>query len=186
MSHAHQLESKEELFRQIRVASLRKRALLLSGPFVVCALVAYHLVLFWDRVADQSLFQPQVALRWLLTLVFVWVAWRFRGAGVPILRGRKALVFWLMVALLHASFVGPLAEEGLGTSAEGGELSLLLVVPGILVAGVGLFLLSAGTRDETVPSVAKTVVHRRSAGPVSRFVVEAGFLPSLSRRPPPA
>lgn len=186
MANDHHLESRDELFRQLRNATAGRRLVLLSGPAVVLLLAAYHLVLFWDRVADQSLFQPQVALRWLLTLAFLRVAWRFRAAGVPIFRGRRALVFWLMVALLHASFVGPLAEDGRLAGAGGAELSLLFTAPAVLIAGLVLALMTRRVFGGSTVAPATGATKRLDAGPASRFVAQAGFLPTLCRRPPPA
>ena len=186
MSRDNQLESPRELFEQLRDASVRRRLLMLTGPVVIGALVLYHVALFWDRVVSQTLFEPAVGLRWILTLALVWMAWRFRGAGVPLLRGKKALVFWLLVAVLHASFAGPLAVAGSPASLDGSGTALLFVIPATMFAGLVLGLLVSrrnGRSRSIVPSGRR---RRWSTGAPSRFLLEAGLMPSLCRRQPPA
>jgi hypothetical protein len=83
-----------------------------TGLAATLGLVALHLWLFAERLAQGTLAEPGVALRWIaavfLGLALVWL----RCAGVPLLRGRHALVFWLAVLALHAGAAVPGTADG--------------------------------------------------------------------------
>jgi hypothetical protein len=98
------------------------------------ALVIFHIVLFRDRLVGGDLFDPAVALRWLAAVGLVSALEVLRRMGVPLARGRKAFVVWLLVVLLHASGRGvPVAPAQAGT---GVDARLLFVLP--TVVGLGL------------------------------------------------
>ncbi len=114
-------------------AHSRGRRLLvsLSATLLTALLIAFHAVLLWQRVLDLSLFKPVPAIRWLATAALLIGLYRLRRRGVSPLRGRTAIVLWLLVLLLHVSFWGPLpaATSTFEDWAAGG---LLLALPAIL------------------------------------------------------
>jgi hypothetical protein len=169
--------------------NLRLRRLLLVAPSVIASaiLVAYHLVLLWQRLTDLSLLQPAVAVRWIVTVGLLIGLRRMQAAGLPLLWGRRALAFWLLVLLLHVSFLGPLSTEASARGEWSSNAGLALVLP----AAAPLVLLS--TILLTCWLVARTTV--TSSRPLRWLVLSiascehpsrGGWLPSLASRPPPA
>ncbi len=148
------------------------------GLAVAATLVVLHVSILWDRVAQGRLAEPGVALRWLAAVVLIVALLALRRRGVSLLWGRRALVFWLLVLLLHAGAVAP-QEAGSRLAPE----HLLFVVPAAVgPAGLLLVLLLAlVSRALTAPAVslARGAV---CAAPALR----GGFLPALASRPPPA
>jgi len=164
------------------------RRLLPVAPSVIAAaiLVAYHLVLLWQRLADLSLLQPAVALRWIVTVALLIGLRRMHAAGLPLIWGRRALAFWLFVLLLHVSFLGPLSEGATaggdwGTSA-GLELVLPAAAPLVLWSAIvltcWLVVRATGTSAFPLPRLACLTGSREHPS-------RGGWLPSLSSRPPP-
>ncbi len=138
-------------------------------------LVVYHAALFWDRVASLTLLDPAVALRWGVAAALAFGLVRMRRAGVPLLAGRRALIVWTLVALLHAS-MAPGAGAVAATLAETDaglwlalSLSTLVALFGT-AAGASLSRPPCGTPGRLVP-----------ATPAFR----AACLAPLSPRPPP-
>jgi hypothetical protein len=112
------------------------------------ALVVFHLVLFWDQIGDGRLFDPAVAVRWAMSALLLLALTGLRRAGVPILWGRRALVVWVLVALLHwaampAGAVGDIAKGGAQAAQVlfdlpmGGAAALLLAASVMLLASLG-------------------------------------------------
>lgn len=150
------------------------------------ALVAlYHAFLLWQRVADLTLFEPVIAARWLATLVLLLGLFRLHRRGVPLIWGRKALVFWLLVLLLHVSFYGPLAE-GVEASLDIQRAGLMLALPATFVAvamaAVCLALLAAFLGEPALERSATFTPLEAPGGPSLR----TGWTLQLACRPPPA
>jgi len=115
--------------------------MLLSGLLLaaLAAIVALHVALLWDRVVHGRLTDPAVGLRWLGAAVLIGALVALRRLGIPLLWGRRALVFWLLVLLLHMGTVAP-DEPGLLTD----PVQILFVVPAsVAPLGVLLVLLAA-------------------------------------------
>jgi len=167
----------------------RLRRLLPVAPSVIAAaiLVAYHLVLLWQRLADLSLLQPAVALRWIATVALLIGLRRMHAAGLPLIWGRRALAFWLLVLLLHVSFLGPLSEEATAGGDWSTSAGLALVLPAaaplVLLSMIVLTCWLAARLTATSPPSLRFLVSL-TAGPGQRSRI--GWLPSLSSRPPPA
>ena len=148
-------------------------------------LVAFHVLLLWERLVESTLFEPVPAIRWLATLALMLGVYRLHRNGVSLLRGRGALVLWLLVLLLHASFWGPLADPGVTADGWTGS-GLLLALPALTIvlgrlASVIQRLLARLFGQSDLQSL--TPIDWQ-AGRQS-FTVRAGFLPSLACRPPP-
>lgn len=157
-----------------------------SAALLVSILIVFHAVLLWQRVLDLSLFEPVPAIRWLATAVLSAGVYRLHRRGVSLIRGRSALVFWLLVLLLHASFWGPSVESA-STLSELSETGLLLALPAISIV-LGVFtpsirrLLARMLRSPILPDLSGTGETSDSQS----FELLAGLLPVVSSRPPPA
>lgn len=100
-------------------------------------LVFFHAALFWNHIGEGRLLDPAVAARWGIGALLLLALAALRRAGVSLLWGRRALVVWVLVALLHWT-AAPAADGG--TPARGGAMALLLVD---LPAGASVTLLAA-------------------------------------------
>jgi hypothetical protein len=160
-------------------AELLRRPWRWIGVAALLALAAMHGELFLRRLADNSIAEPSVLLRWLGAAVLLGAAqlWR-RTTGRSILTGRSALVFALLVALLHAGLPATPELAGTATVALPGEL---------LVLGLGGLLLAAAA----IASAASSSPGLRRGG-FSRHAERCRAPRSLpcglafSSRPPPA
>jgi hypothetical protein len=166
--------------------STPKRVLaVIAGPALVALMVLYHAFLLWHRVADQTLLEPAIAARWLATLLLLLGLFRLHHRGVPLIWGRKALVFWLLVLLLHVSFYGPLAE-GVEASFDIERAGLMLALPATIVvvalAAVCLALLVGFLGVLAVQSPPTFSLLDAPSGPS----LPAGWTVQLACRPPPA
>jgi len=92
------------------------------------ALALLHALLLWGRLADGTLLKPAVALRWASAIALLATLWALRRRRIPLFRGRRALVLWCLVALLHATAApGALAEPGHGAGPAPDAPSLVPV-----------------------------------------------------------
>ena len=71
------------------------------------ALAVFHARLLWDRLAAGEMLEPAVVLRWSGALALLVGLGLLRGAGVSLVRDRRSVAVWLLVALLHWN-AGPL------------------------------------------------------------------------------
>lgn len=152
-----------------------------AGRFLATGLVAglalFHSQLLWQRIADLTLFEPLVALRWSAAVLLAAGFAYLHRAGVSVLWGHKALILWLLVLLCHAGTVAP---------AEG--VHQALAEPGLLLA-VSLwgFALRAvlgdlGREFGGAPRRARFLPASRLGRPRR----DPRFLEPFSPRPPPA
>ncbi len=101
-----------------RSTNLRRLAGRLAAAGLVVGLALYHGQLLGQRIADLTLLEPLVALRWGAAALLVFGLLHLQRAGVSLVWGRRALILWLLVLLLHAGSVPVvdvqlLAEPGL-------------------------------------------------------------------------
>lgn len=147
-------------------------------------LLVFHAALFWTHLSGGRLFEPAVALRWGIGFLLLGLLAALRRVGVPVLYGRRALVVWVLVALLHVSAAMPATSNSL-TLDDPADITLSLVVlpqaAGIAFAA-GLLLLSAMlARAWRLPApVTVPIRSGRGAGLRSRLV-----RPRLAPRAPP-
>ena len=99
-------------------------------------LVVFHGALLAGRFADASIAHPEVIAQWVAAVLLGLGAVALRRQGRSLVSGRSALVFWLLVLLLHVGFGTGIALTGeeIGSSRE-----LLLLLP------FAAFTLSAAT-----------------------------------------
>jgi len=155
-----------------RVSRFAKPASLVG----VTLLVAFHAWLFAGRLAGGELMEPAVAARWLASAGLVAVLLGLRRAGVPLFHGRRALVFWVLVVLLHWTAT-PLADRGLPVE------ELLVAAPSVLTLMAGSWLLAGGLRRVRPTRPARPSLSRRVPSRVSPTA--QWLLPVLAARPPP-
>jgi len=149
-------------------------------------LVLFHVWLLWKSLSDQSLFEPVIALKWLVAVALLGAVWRLRSTGHLVFRGHRAGVFWLLVLLLHVQLpLTPIAESAVAAASEVTASGWLWALPATVSIGAsfalafGLFLFAAGRALLAVPRPRwRIVVHRRGT-PVT------GSIPALASRPPP-
>lgn len=111
------------------------------GAIAIAGLVVFHAVLLLERLADASIAHPEVLAQWVGALLLGAGAFALRRQGSSLLSGRSALVFWLLVLLLHVGF-------GSGVTVTGGETGssheLLLLLP---LATFAAFAATSGIRE---------------------------------------
>ncbi len=142
----------------------------------VASLVVYHALLLWDRAASLTLLDPAVALRWGAAVALGLGLVRLQRAGVPLLSGRKALVVWSLVALLHAGMAPGIGGLAATLAEADSGLWLALSLSGLL--------LLLGTRT----GASRALLTRATPGPSTPEALpalRAACLAVLSPRPPP-
>jgi hypothetical protein len=150
------------------------------GRLAFWALVAFHAWLLVSHVVGGRPFEAQTVARWLAA-VGVLVGFRaLARLGLPLFSGKRAIVLWLLVILIHCHAVwsADLSQVPLGIPETLGALAQLVGSTGVL--GTLLVVLLA------------TVVRAGRDGRPNGFVpvVVAGLPTSgvvfrFSPRPPP-
>ncbi len=166
--------------RRDEALTLRLRSLV-SGLGLVAAasLVLLHVSILWARITQGRLGEPVIALRWGAALVLLVALLALRRRGVPILWGRRALVFWLLVLLLHAG-TGLPQDPSPRVAPE----QLLFVLPAAAApACVLLVLLVTQLAGAALADRAVVPAHGAAVGVPAR---RRGFRLALASRPPPA
>lgn len=109
-------------------SKIERRRWVLGGlsALAIAGLAAFHAALLAGRLADASIAHPEVLLQWVGALLLGVGAWALRRQGASLVSGRGALVFWLLVLLLHVGFGSGLAPTGEPT---GSSRELLLLLP---------------------------------------------------------
>lgn len=145
----------------------------------IAAIVAYHLWLLLHRLLDSTIAEWPVLSRWLAAAALGGAAWALRHHRRSPLRGRAALVFWLLVLVLH---LGPTPFEA--TAAHGGELWLVLPIGA--ASGIAFELLRAPVGPLTQAAVGTAERRRRPLHATPLRPLAAGLTPAaFAPRPPP-
>jgi peptidoglycan/LPS O-acetylase OafA/YrhL len=118
-----------------RRASERPRGLRAAIYLGAVGLVAYHAWLFTGRLRDASIREPEVLLRWLLAAGLIGLAVAFQRRGHSIVRGRSAIVFWVLALLLH---IGPLPAPAVNEAHGALVLPLALAAPFLIAVFAAL------------------------------------------------
>lgn len=111
-----------------------------AGVIAMLWLAGFHAGFLWRRLADDSINEPRVLARWLTSALLLCGLVLMRRALSS--RSHVFLVFWLLVALMHAavlagdhlldtrdSHLALIAQTGLAAISGGLLLAALLVVP---------------------------------------------------------
>jgi hypothetical protein len=147
------------------------------------AVVVFHAALLLSHAESGRLFEPVTATRWLVGLALVAGLHGLRRCGA-VFRGRRAVVLWLLVILLH----GHAAWSPSAVDAAGGWPALLTLQVGSgAMFGASLTVLgrlALALRRRRLCGLVPTppwVTVSRTAG----FTEAAGFgIASLARPPP--
>lgn len=145
-------------------------------------LAGYHTWLFGDRLFAGTFLDPMVAVRWAagvaLAFGFLWL----RRCGLPLLCGRRAVVLWLLVALLHVHAAwappGPASEV---SAREAAVLALQAVSAAAVALGFGLLAVLLRVRLRAPRPVAAWLAEEWLPSPASTL-----SLSLAAPRPPPA
>ena len=140
---------------------------------LVAALIGFHAWLLYDGISTGRILDLDVAARWAAGLALTGVLVVFWRLGVPLLRGRKAVVLWALVVVLHAHAMAtrPVAL-GAETPATQVLVSLAVQLGGPLATAFGLILLAIGARPAAASFrrrlvlvlTSDTLAHARSGG----------------------
>ena len=155
----------------------------LVGLVALLALASFHAWLFWTHATSGRLLEPGTAARWLVAALILGGFMALRRLGLPVLLGRKALVLWLLVVLLHCHAAWS-AGPGLDTVSLPQSVTVFASQLGVAAGGVllGLALLILLARRHAIRPRALPCREARSlAG--SPTLGSHGF--PFSPRPPP-
>jgi hypothetical protein len=144
-----------------------KWALRLAGA----ALALQHLVLLARRIADASIGEPAVLVRWLGAAATVAAALAIRRRGGRLFEGRTGLAFALVVLLLHVGSLPVDAASGF-----------------VLPAGLALLLTSgfaAARISSASPAPAMLPARQRRRRTLRPPVTSPGYGRLFASRPPP-
>lgn len=117
----------------------------LATLFVLLA--GFHLALLGARVVDGSVLDPAIAVEWVIGLALLLGLTRLHRAGLSPIRGRGAVVLWLLVVFLHAIAFIPGDDGALELRVTQNSLAIIPVGVAIgVVASVlaGLSLVTSG------------------------------------------
>jgi hypothetical protein len=170
----------------------------LSRPAVLI-LALFHGWLFWNRMVDGRFLEPAVAFRWIAGALILagFLALRRLGAsskpgsgGIAESAncgstGRKSLVLWLFVVLLHCQAIGASPGAGFDPALVPGTVAALSANLAFFstATALGFALLARPRRGGAARLLAFRGVAVRAPAPAAPA---AGFLPQVSSRPPPA
>ncbi len=161
---------------------------LLAAPatVLVVGLIAFHAQILWQRLASMTLLQPDVALRWALSVAVLAGLFQLRRAGVSLLKGRKAIVFWLAVLLIHVSLPIPGGEQPADDVVPSQGAALFFILPATatltLVVGAALALQAVSAGAGAGSRVGR---YRCRSRPIGGPSLTESY-PHLFSRPPPA
>lgn len=149
------------------------------GAVALVSLVFLHASILWARVTQGRLGEPVIAVRWAAAFVLLLALVALRRRGVSLLWGRRALVFWLLVLVLHAGTGVP--QES--TPRVAPEQILFVLPAAVAPACVFLVILATSLAGATLAGPEFVPAHGAAFGlPVRR----RGFRLALASRPPPA
>ncbi len=145
-------------------------------------LLLYHTVLLTFHVWEGRLLQPEVSLRWLVGGLLFAGFLRLRRLNLSLYWGRKAMVLWLLVGLLHchALAVPAVGEEAAGLPTT--VVALLSQTTSLAAFAFGLWLLALRlrSRQHLVAPLRMAVVANSG-----RALSPSPYLYVISPRPPP-
>jgi hypothetical protein len=155
----------------------------ITGWSVLTGLGGFHAWLLWEHASTGRLLDPATLLRWVAAALILAGFLALRRVGRPLASGRRALVLWLLVVLLHGHAVaGGAGETPVAAVPETVTVLLtqIAVAAPAVVLGAGLLLLIARRRAARLRAC-EAVEARRSVGSLPL----TGYLFRFSPRPPP-
>jgi hypothetical protein len=144
----------------------------------------YHAALFVSHAESGRLFEPVTATRWLVGLALVAGLYGLRRCGGAVFAGRRAVVLWLVVILLH----GHAAWSPSAPDASGGWPALLTLQVGsgamFGASLVVLDLLAVALRRRRVRRLLPTAPWVTVSGTAGFSEAAGSGVASLPRPPP--
>jgi len=157
---------------------LRRLALAL-GRAALAVVVVQHGLLLVERLRDDSIAEPLVALRWGLAAIALGLAAIYRRRGLTVFSGRSGLAFWLLGLLLH---VGATPVPAVGIPSENLLVALPIGIVTTLAVAFGASRIAAILIARSQPGSAPKPVLRPPRALPAAPVLSLRFAP----RPPPA
>lgn len=151
-----------------------------AGLFAVAGLAIFHISLFWDRLVGGQLLDPLVAGRWLAAAALASGLVALRRRGVSLVAGRRALVVWLLVVLLHYSAKPAVTVADAGHPATSDLIFVLPSTAAAALVGVGLLAAACAASRVRAPLTCLCTVEPHEAGRVA-----AGWRLAAGARAPP-
>jgi hypothetical protein len=170
--------------RDPRACASWRRAGGLAGRVALLLLAAFHAWLFWSHLVSGRLLEPAVGARWVTGVLLTAGFLGLKRYGLPTFRGRKAIVLWLLVALLHAHAAWAPGEAMAGPQRTDGTIAVFVLqaISATALLGAGLALLAVALRQKPRPVRAPAWPSRRGA---LAATPADGWLLVLAPRPPP-
>jgi hypothetical protein len=122
--------------------SVLRRCCGYAAALAITALVVFHASILYNHVVDGRLGDPGVAFRWAIGGLLAGLLVAFHRMGVPLVHGRRALVVWVLVALLHVSAARTVTLPLLDVAPEDAA-AVLVIVPAAAPILLGTLLLLA-------------------------------------------
>jgi hypothetical protein len=111
-----------------------------AAALAITVLVVFHASILYNHLVDGTLADPVVAFRWAIGGVLACLLVVFQRMGAPLLQGRRALVVWVLVALLHVSAARTLTVSLINVTPEDAA-AVLVVLPAAAPVLLGAMLL---------------------------------------------
>lgn len=164
------------------VGKMVRSLALAAGAAAAAGLLVFHARLLWLRASGGSILDSSVGVRWGLSALLLGAVLALRRRALPLPNGRHALVFWLLVAVLHWNAGSPETRAVASNSEVAVEtLFLLPAASAGFAVGAGLLLLSV-RRARPAPRFTRYLKLAFAPAPV----LHPGWGLTLAPRPPPA
>lgn len=150
----------------------------------ITALVVFHASILYNHFLDGRLADPGVAFRWVIGGMLAAFLVAFRRMGIPLVHGRKALVVWVLVALLHVSAARTVTSPLLTVVPEDAAIMLVVLPAAAPVLLGALLLLTTVLRSALMLSAPDLRVAWLAHDAGARLRVNP-LVPLLASRAPP-
>lgn len=171
------LTARRSATRPVGLAAAALRAL---GGLGIVALVGFHAWLLAVDLFEGRAFEPGTAARWGLAVLALWGFRALSRRGLPLFSGRRAVVLWLLVVVIHCSAGWDGSAAAFARAIP--ESVAALAPVSFAVAALGVVLLAVFT------SAARPWAGGRPPFAVPLVVAglpSSGVVFSFSPRPPP-
>jgi len=111
-----------------------------AAALAITVLVVFHASILYTHAVDGSLADPVVMFRWAIGGALASLLVVFRRMGVPLIQGRRALVVWVLVGLLHVNAARTVTVSLINVAPEDAA-AVLVVLPAAAPIVLGSLLL---------------------------------------------
>ena len=150
------------------------------GRVGLAALIVFHAWLLGAHLVGGQAFEPATAVRWMLAVLVLAGFRALSRRGLPLLSGRRAVVLWLLVVVIHCSA----AWDGGAAAALDRAIPESVTALAQLSAAV---LVAASLSAAFAPAMRAAARLRPAFDLPARFagLPSNGFVFRFSPRPPP-